>query len=96
MFVAPSTVPTTLYLLEKYVTQSSSVFFSVSSRSDHSGLTSLGFVEVLASALDASWPAKTVVVKSVFPHRNTKEKLVTGCTVCRHRPSNLAVRTVKR
>ena len=57
--MAPSTVPTTLYLLEKNLTQSLSVPFSLSLRSFHSGETSSGLVEVLPSALEASLPAKT-------------------------------------
>lgn len=58
-FVAPSTVPTTLYLLEKNLIQSLRVPFSLSLRSFHSGETSSGLVDVLASALEASFPAKT-------------------------------------
>lgn len=59
MFVAPSTIPTTLYRFEKKVIQSSRVDFSLSSRSCQSGLTSSGLVDVFPSALDASFPAKT-------------------------------------
>lgn len=58
--MAPSTVPTTLYLFEKNLTQSLSVPFSFSGRSFHSGKTSSGLVEVLPSALEASLPAKTL------------------------------------
>lgn len=56
--LAPSTTPTTLYRLEKKVTQSLRVPFSLSSKSFHSGDTSSALVEVLASARDASCPAK--------------------------------------
>ena len=57
--VAPSTFPTMLYLLEKKVTQSASVPFSLSLRSFQSGLTSSTLVDDLPSALEASFPAKT-------------------------------------
>ncbi len=59
-FVAPSTRPTTLYRLEKKVTQSLSVDFSLSGRSCQSALTSSALVDVLPSAREASLPAKTV------------------------------------
>jgi hypothetical protein len=55
-----ATNPTTLYRFEKKVIQSSSVCFSLSSRSSHSGFTSSAFVLVRARARDASWPANTV------------------------------------
>lgn len=61
MFVAPSTTPTTLYRLEKNVTQSLRTPFSLSSRSCQSGRASSGLVEVFPSALEASLPAKTRV-----------------------------------
>jgi hypothetical protein len=54
------TIPTTLYRFEKKVIQSSSVCFSLSSRSSHSGFTSSAFVLVRARAREASWPANTV------------------------------------
>lgn len=54
-----ATFPTTLYLLEKKVSQSSSVPFSLSSRSEISADTSSAFVEVLPRARDASLPANT-------------------------------------
>lgn len=59
MLVAPSTTPTTLYRLEKNVTQSLSVLCSFSGRSFHSGLTSSALVDVFPRALDASLPANT-------------------------------------
>ena len=59
MFVAPSTTPTMLYLLEKNITQSFNVFFSSSLRSCQSGLTSSGDFDDLPKAFEASLPAKT-------------------------------------
>src|SRR5690349_19026869 len=59
-FVAPATFPTTLYRLEKKVFQSFSVDFSFSSKSFQSACTSSAFVELLASARDASLPANTL------------------------------------
>ncbi len=59
IFVAPSTTPTILYRFEKYVNQSSSVFFSFSSRSAHSGRTSSTLVLVRARAREASLPVNT-------------------------------------
>lgn len=56
----PSTLPTTLYLFEKNVIQSSRTFFLSSSKSSQSGRTSSGFVEERARAREASWPANTV------------------------------------
>lgn len=64
--VAPSTTPTMLYLLLKKVTQSSSVDFSFSSRSCQSELTSSALVELLPSAREASFPAKTVADQRAF------------------------------
>jgi hypothetical protein len=49
-----------LYRLLKNVIQSSSVCFSLSSRSSQSGRTSSDFVDVRARAREASWPANTV------------------------------------
>lgn len=66
--VAPSTTPTTLYLLEKNLTQSFSVPFSLSLKSLHSDETSSGFVEVFPRAREASFPAKTCQAKSVDIH----------------------------
>lgn len=57
--MAPSTTPTTLYLLEKNLIQSFRTPFSLSGRSFHSGATSSGFVEVIPRAREASLPAKT-------------------------------------
>lgn len=60
MLVAPSTCPTTLYRLEKKVTQSFKTPFSLSLRSSQLGRASSGLVDVLPRALEASLPAKTV------------------------------------
>ena len=43
-------------------TQSSKTPFSLSSKSSHSGSTSVGLTDDFASARDASLPAKTVVL----------------------------------
>lgn len=59
VFSAPSTLPTMLYRLLKKVNQSSNVFFSLSSRSYHSGTQSSGFREDFARARETSLPAKT-------------------------------------
>ena len=63
LFVAPSTVPTMLYLLEKKEYQSSNVCFSFSPRSNHSGTTSASFVDMSPRALEASLPAKAFARK---------------------------------
>lgn len=58
-FVAPSTTPIMLYLLEKNLIQSFSTPFSFSSKSFHSGETSSGLVDDFARAREASLPANT-------------------------------------
>lgn len=63
-FVAPSTLPTTLYRFEKKVSQSSRTPFSLSDKVDQSGETSSALVELKPKAREASWPAKTVFTET--------------------------------
>lgn len=44
------------------MSQSSKTPFSLSLKSDQSGRTSSGFVEVMAKAREASWPANAIVI----------------------------------
>lgn len=70
ILVYADTFPTMLYRLLKNVYQSSSTFFSLLSRSSHSGRQSSGFRLDWARAREASRPAKTggyVVVRWVWP-----------------------------
>lgn len=57
------TFPTMLYLLLKNVYHSSSTVFSLSPRSSYSGLQSSSLRDDCANARDASFPAKTEIVK---------------------------------
>ena len=68
--VAPSTLPTTLYRLEKKVTQSFRTPFSLSLRCFHSEVTSSALVDVLASAPEASLPANTNVAERFSNRRH--------------------------
>lgn len=58
-FSAPCTVPTILYRLLKNVNHSFNTVCSLSPRSLHAGLQSSGFSDDVASAREASLPAKT-------------------------------------
>lgn len=73
-FVAPTTLPTTLYRLEKKMIQSLRTPFSLSSRSCHRGRTSSGFVDDRASARDASLPANTRMVRGKLPLLKGEER----------------------
>ena len=101
MFVAPSTSPTTLYLLEKKVTQSSSVPFSFSFRSCQLGLTSSAFVDVFPSALDASFPANTAATRQShaavaggigLAYRGMSLRAGRPCFPSRHTPCPIVIR----
>ncbi|KAF4635070.1 hypothetical protein G7Y89_g3032 [Cudoniella acicularis] len=88
-FFAPSTKPTTLYRFEKNVSQSSNTPFSLSLTSYQSGRTSSAFVEVVARAREASWPANTAPVRQLLALTFRLIGLVAGHV------ENLALRKVE-